>query len=69
MSTNQNTGNSSNQNIEEAGYSVYFDEMSKFLSQNNLPNSELEIIIQNMWNSIDQLQRKIYQDKAKKGIL
>merc|ERR1712156_44505 len=40
--------------------------MAKFLSQKNLPSSELEIIIQNMWNSIDQLQKKIYHDKAKK---
>ena len=52
---------------DELGYSVYYDEMAKFLSQKNLPSSELEIIIQNMWNSIDQLQKKIYHDKAKKG--
>ena len=52
---------------DDLGYSVYYDEMAKFLSQKNLPPSELEIIIQNMWNSIDQLQKKIYHDKAKKG--
>ena len=52
---------------DELGYSVYYDEMAKFLSQKNLPASELEVIIQNMWNSIDQLQKKIYHDKAKKG--
>ena len=52
---------------DELGYSVYYDEMAKFLSQKNLPSSELEVIIQNMWNSIDQLQKKIYHDKAKKG--
>jgi len=51
---------------DDFGYSVYYDEMAKFLSQKNLPSSELEIIIQNMWNSIDQLQKKIYHDKAKK---
>ena len=50
----QNKSDMNSSTADELGYSVYYDEMAKFLSQKNLPSSELEIIIQNMWNIINE---------------
>ena len=51
------------------GYNIFFDEMSNAIGAQleNMDEDEKEELIRSMWNSIDALQRKIYEEKAEKS--
>ena len=47
----------------DLGYDIYVDEMTSALSGVD----DASKLIDQMWQSIDPLQRKLYEDKALKG--